>query len=92
MSGKRSLSGVLLGLVLGLCLAAAYAQTPGKGTAGPGEGRAPATETLKERLSDKASDDQRVNNCKVPKELRGPKPRPEGCAEHQTAGVARPPR
>lgn len=34
--------------------------------------------TLKERLSDKASDNQRVNNCRVPVEERGPTPRP-GC-------------
>lgn len=34
--------------------------------------------TLKERLSDKASDEQRVNNCQVSPERRGPVPRP-GC-------------
>lgn len=33
--------------------------------------------TLKERLSDKASDAQRVNNCRVPPERRGPLPRPD---------------
>jgi hypothetical protein len=38
-----------------------------------------APETLKERLSDKASDEQRVNNCKVPLVRRGPAPRPDGC-------------
>jgi hypothetical protein len=36
--------------------------------------------TLKERLSDKASDDQRVDNCHVPPERRGTKPRPD-CPE-----------
>ena len=36
--------------------------------------------TLKERLSDKASDEQRVDNCHVPLERRGPKPRPD-CPE-----------
>jgi hypothetical protein len=36
------------------------------------------TLTLKERLSDKASDAQRVNNCHVPADRRGPVPRP-GC-------------
>lgn len=35
--------------------------------------------TLKERLGDKASDEQRVNNCKVPVEQRGSKPRPDRC-------------
>jgi hypothetical protein len=35
--------------------------------------------TLKERLGDKASDEQRINNCKVPVEQRGSKPRPDHC-------------
>jgi hypothetical protein len=35
--------------------------------------------TLKERLGDKASDDQRVDNCKVPVNERGTKPRPDEC-------------
>jgi len=36
-------------------------------------------QTLKERLSDKASDNQRVDNCHVPAERRGSVPRPD-CA------------
>lgn len=36
-------------------------------------------ETLKERLSDKASDEQRVDNCRVPPEKRGTKKRPDTC-------------
>ena len=36
--------------------------------------------TGKERLADKASDEQRVDNCKVPPDRRGPRPRPDGCA------------
>ncbi|HKW55573.1 MAG TPA: hypothetical protein VJO12_17920 [Stellaceae bacterium] len=40
---------------------------------------APEAETLKERLSDKASDEQRVDNCRVAPERRGDKPRPD-CA------------
>jgi hypothetical protein len=39
-----------------------------------------AVETLKERLSDKASDEQRVDNCNVPPEKRGAKKRPDACA------------
>ena len=35
--------------------------------------------TGKERLSSKASDEQRVDNCKVPPELRGTTPRPDSC-------------
>jgi len=37
--------------------------------------------TIKERLGSKASDEQRVNNCKVPLDLRGPKPRPDDCPD-----------
>lgn len=35
--------------------------------------------TLKERLGDKASDEQRVDNCKVPATRRGTKARPDAC-------------
>jgi hypothetical protein len=35
--------------------------------------------TGKERLSSKASDEQRVDNCKVPPELRGTRVRPDTC-------------
>jgi hypothetical protein len=38
------------------------------------------TRTGKERLGGKASDEQRVDNCKVPPEKRGPKARPDSCA------------
>jgi len=46
-------------------------------------------DTLKERLSDKASDEQRVNDCKVPLEKRGPTVRPSDCASDvaQSPGV-----
>jgi hypothetical protein len=39
------------------------------------------TRTAKERLGVKASDEQRVDNCKVPLDLRGPKPRPDECGD-----------
>ncbi|MCP5081316.1 MAG: hypothetical protein GY948_06415 [Alphaproteobacteria bacterium] len=35
--------------------------------------------TGKEKLAGKATDDQRVNNCKVPAEKRGTKARPDKC-------------
>jgi hypothetical protein len=35
--------------------------------------------TGKERLSSKAADEQRVDNCKVPLELRGTTARPDSC-------------
>jgi len=39
-----------------------------------------AAATGKERLGDKASDNQRVNDCRVPPEKRGPAKRPAECA------------
>ena len=36
--------------------------------------------TAKERLGSKASDEQRVDNCKVPLDLRGQKPRSDVCS------------
>lgn len=44
-------------------------------------------QTLKERLSDKASDAQRVDNCHVPPERRGTLPRPD-CAEKPRRAAA----
>jgi hypothetical protein len=41
--------------------------------------QAEPTRTGKERLGGKASDEQRLDNCKVPLELRGPTPRPDDC-------------
>ena len=35
--------------------------------------------TGKERLGGKASDEQRVDNCKVPPDRRGTTPRPDTC-------------
>jgi hypothetical protein len=45
------------------------------------------TRTAKERLGGKASDEQRLDNCKVPLDLRGPKPRPDDCGD----AASRPP-
>ena len=39
------------------------------------------TRTAKERLGGKASDEQRVDNCKVPLDQRGSKPRPDDCRD-----------
>jgi hypothetical protein len=73
-----------------LAIQAALAQAAGV----PGEGlkaeelRAEPARTGKERLGGKASDEQRVDNCKVPPEQRGPKPRPD-CGQ-QKGGAERP--
>ena len=40
--------------------------------------------TGKERLSDKASDEQRADDCKVPPERRGSRPRPDACGNAPT--------
>lgn len=40
--------------------------------------------TGKERLGDKWSDEQRLDNCKVPLDKRGAKPRPDTCAQALT--------
>jgi hypothetical protein len=43
--------------------------------------------TSKERLSNKAADDQRVDNCRVPPDQRGTAPRPD-CGEAEKERVA----
>src|SRR6266487_7024434 len=51
--------------------------------------QAELTRTAKERLGRKASDEQRVDNCKVPPQQHGPKPRPDECGDGaSTRGVA----
>ena len=49
------------------------------------DGAASEPKTLKERLGDKASDDQRVDNCKVPVAERGSKLRPDDCMHRRSA-------
>jgi len=49
-------------------------------------GRAQEIKTLKERLSDKASDEQRIDNCGVPPERRGTVP--TGCPGEESASDA----
>ncbi len=55
------------------------------------EGHAQAAsgrDTLKSRLGDKASDEQRVDDCGVPPERRGPRERPDGCAHRKGSRAA----
>ena len=47
------------------------------GRAAPSPARPAELLTAKERLSEKWTDEQRVDNCKVPIDKRGPKPRPD---------------
>ncbi|HUC64832.1 MAG TPA: hypothetical protein VMA53_05360 [Stellaceae bacterium] len=85
MSGKTAALPIVL--AVGLLSASASAQAPRDQP--PPSGQQAAAETLKERLSDKASDEQRVNNCKVPKDRRGPKPRP-GCPQGEASRTSPP--
>jgi hypothetical protein len=48
----------------------------------------PQVKTSKERLSRKADDEQRIDNCRVPADLRGATPRP-GCPDEQAASTTR---
>ncbi len=45
---------------------------------------APKVLTGKERLGPKWTDEQRIDNCKVPVEKRGTKPRPSACTQATT--------
>jgi hypothetical protein len=45
----------------------------------PNAGTSPATLTGKERLGPKWMDEQRIDNCKVPVDKRGTRPRPTTC-------------
>jgi hypothetical protein len=47
--------------------------------------RTEPTRTGKERLGGKASDRQRVDNCKVPLDQRGSTPRPDDCGDATSA-------
>lgn len=68
-----------------VCLAALF-PTLSALAAGPlGTATAAEVKTGKERLSDKASDDQRVDNCGVPLDRRGSVPRPDCAAEAAAA-------
>jgi hypothetical protein len=76
---------IMPALLIALTIAAAQAQpTPvADDTSGRPATSAPAgpVRTGKERLGDKWSDEQRLDNCKVPPDKRGTKPRPDTCAD-----------
>jgi hypothetical protein len=88
-AGRRRAMGATSRMLAGL--AAIVLAMPGLALAGDTPGQAAQAQdipqdvqnapvrTAKERLSGKAADEQRVDDCKVPLELRGPKPRPDDC-------------
>jgi hypothetical protein len=82
---KRTPARILAGLAAivlatpGLALAGGASGKAAQAQDAPQSARTAPVRTAKERLSGKAADEQRVDNCKVPPELRGPKPRPDDC-------------
>jgi len=79
-----------LGVVLLIAMAGAAAAAPqdrphaaaGQASQPPTPPPAPLrTLTGKERLGEKWQDEQRIDNCKVPIDKRGTKPRPDACGK-----------
>ena len=87
MTGRILARAMALTLALQAGLAAA-----GEGAHEDGNAKqieAAPTRTGKERLGGKASDEQRVDNCKVPLDRRGTTPRPDTCRENASTGSSR---
>ena len=88
-SSPKSMPTAVLVAALAASAAVAHAQ-PSAGASGDASAQAATAQpggpvrTSKERLGEKWSDEQRVDNCKVPPDKRGPKPRPENCPEDLT--------
>ncbi len=60
---------------------AAFAQQQAVAPAGGKPGPVSDGLTGKERLGKKWTDEQRIDNCRVPPDLRGAKPRPDKCSD-----------
>lgn len=70
-----------IGALLAICLAlptTAQESSP-SGEPAPSPASPPATQTGKERLGRKWMDEQRLDNCNVPLDKRGSRPRPSIC-------------
>src|SRR5436305_9869942 len=68
-------------VLLAICIAAfANTSAPAPTKSIAGDRMAAAVKTGKERLGDKASDEQRANDCHVPPQKRGNSKRPAQCA------------
>jgi hypothetical protein len=68
----------VLALAMTLCASVAQAQSSAAPLPAKNE-TSGAVRTGKERLGNKWSDEQRVDNCKVPPDKRGTKPRADTC-------------
>ena len=77
----RSFCSGAVGTFLAVCLTLpADAQESSRlGQPTPNAASSPATLTGKERLGKKWMDEQRIDNCNVPIDKRGSKPRPNVC-------------
>ena len=77
----RSLYTGTMGAFLAICLAlpTAAQENSRRGEPAPNSATSPATMTGKERLGTKWMDEQRIDNCNVPIDKRGSKPRPSVC-------------
>ncbi|MBN8992683.1 MAG: hypothetical protein J0H42_30980 [Rhizobiales bacterium] len=69
--------GALLAIGLALSAEAQYRSPAGQPASSAAD--TPATLTGKERLGRKWTDEQRIDNCNVPIDKRGSKPRPSTC-------------
>jgi hypothetical protein len=74
---SRGSLAALFGLLLLLPAGAEDIAQPSRPT--PNAASAPATLTGKERLGPKWMDEQRIDNCKIPIDKRGTKPRSTTC-------------
>ena len=84
---KRALAIILAAVMLALF--GAGAQTLAQISSHQSAGAVASSNTVaqltgKERLGEKWKDEQRIDNCKVPLDRRGTKPRPDSCAHLPT--------
>lgn len=87
MRFRREIAGALLLIAFASWARAEDGQPArGRAPAGPAQMRARVL-TSKERLGPKWSDEQRIDNCNVPVDKRGIKPRPSACANTGSAEV-----
>jgi len=70
-----------MGALLAICLTlpTAAQENSGRGEPASNSVASPATLTGKERLGRKWKDEQRIDNCNVPLDKRGTRPRPSAC-------------
>ena len=77
-SSRRHVLGVTASLVIAT-LSPAIAQEQSRAAKGPETSLISTVLTGKERLGRKWMDEQRIDNCKVPIDKRGTKPRLDNC-------------